>query len=211
MGWRSPRGDRIPVKEILQQLKTPAFIEKLLLLLATAVLSGLLVPEISSRLADTRNKQQKLFEADIQRQRDIISAQSELLKNLAKQLWEFQLSNINVSFYRISGNEAAFGTAAAKYQARSGELLGQIRAELSNARRLTSPAMHDRLTQLYFQTILPADSGVEALIARGPAATRDEWLQQHKTSFETAQKAIDDVLKDLAVEFDLAAPLAMPG
>ncbi len=199
------------MKEILQQLKNPAFIEKLLLLLATAVLSGLLVPEISSRLADTRNKQQKLFEADIQRQRDIITAQSELLKNLAKQLWEFQLSNINVSFYKIAGNEAAFGTAVAKYQARSGELLGQIRAELSNARRLTSPAMHDRLTQLYFQTILPVDSGVEALIARSPAATRDAWLEQHQKSFETAQKAIDDVLKDLAVEFALAAPLAMPG
>ena len=198
------------MKVILQLLKTPAFLEKLLLLLATALLSGLLVPEISARLADTRNKQQKLFEADIQRQRDIISAQSELLKNLAKQLWEFQLSNINVSFYKTSGNETAFEAAAAKYQARSGELLGQIRAELSNARRLTSPAMHDRLTQLYFKTILPVDSGVEALIARGPAATRDDWLQQHTTSFGTAQKAIDDVLRDLAVEFNLAAPLAMP-
>ena len=56
-----------------------SFLEKVLLLLLTGVLTGLLVPEVAARVAESRYRRQKVFEAELQRQTNILSAQAELL------------------------------------------------------------------------------------------------------------------------------------
>lgn len=192
-------------KTVIEVLRSQGFLEKLLLLVATAVLTGLLVPELSARLAESRNREQKVFEAELQRQRDVISAQSELLRSLSKVVWEFQLMNIDVSFYKVNGNEAQYTKAAARYQEQSAKLLGQIRAELSTARRLTSPAMHEKLRDLYFKNLLPIDVELELLIKRASTTDLQAWNRQHQVSFGATQTAIEDTLNALAEEFQLTA------
>jgi len=60
------------LRTIIEAIKTPAFIEKILLLLVTAILTGILVPEISAQLSEAHYRDQKLFEAELQRQKDVI-------------------------------------------------------------------------------------------------------------------------------------------
>jgi hypothetical protein len=123
-------------------------------------------------------------------------------------LWKFQLLNIDVSFYKQTRNEIAYQKARAKYQNESAGILGEIRAQISTSRRLASPRMQERLTKLYFETLLREDSNLEQLIKKGTAALFEEWDSQHKASFYAAQKEIDDVLTELATEFKLSAPIS---
>jgi hypothetical protein len=193
------------LRRVVELLKTPAFLEKVVLLLITAALTGVLVPAIAGWLSEARFREQKVFEAELQRQRDILSAQSELLKSLSKLSWEFQLMNIDVSFYKLNKNKIAYSRAVEKYQSKAGEILGLIRAEMSTSRRLVSPFMQQKLSKLYFETLLPIDASIEQLIQKGDAK-QAEWNRQHNASFVDAQKQIDDVLTELAVELKLAAP-----
>lgn len=196
------------MEQFIELLKSSAFQEKAVLLLLTAVLTGVVVPQIMASLSQSRFREQKIFEAEIQRQRDILSAQSELLKNLSRLVWDFQLMNINISFYKLNGSIDGYKLAIKNYQNRSAEVLGQIRAELSMARRLVSPAMHQKLSKLYFETLLPIDSNLELLIQGGSGASKSEWRRQHDNSFESAQKQIDEVMTELARELRLVAPVA---
>src|SRR5882724_8608724 len=165
--------------KLLKTLKDDELFQKVLLLLIAAALTGILAPEIAGRLSEKRSREEKKFEADLQRQRDILSAQSDLLRNLSKLAWEFQLLNIDVSFYKTNGNEIAYRNAVPAYQQRSAVLLGQIRAEVSTARRLVSRPMQKKLSELYFDTLLPVDSGLERLIQKGDEAEVSEWRRQH--------------------------------
>ena len=120
-------------------------------------------------------------------------------------LWEFQLLNIDVSFNKLNGSEDSYQRSREKYQSRVAELLGQIRVELSASKRLVSPAIQERLSELYFGTLLRIDGTLEQLIERGVDAQSQDWEAQHDASFYTAQKEIDKVLTDLAVELQLTA------
>jgi len=195
--------------EFFEPPKSRSFFEKVLLLLITAGLTGVLIPTIDSRLSENRLRDQMVFEEQLQRQHDVLNAQIELLRNLSKLAWEFQLMNINVSFYRLNGDETDFQTAVERYQNNSGTLLGQIRAELSISRRLVSPEMYQRLAGLYFDTLLPIDSSLEWLIKHGAETLDNEWQEQHDQSFGGAQTQIDEVLNELAVELRLTATAAI--
>lgn len=188
--------------------KSHSFFEKVALLLITAGLTGVLIPTIDSRLSESRLRDQMVFEEQLQRQHDVLNAQIELLRNLSKLTWEFQLMNINVSFYRLNGDETDFQIAVERYQNNSGTLLGQIRAELSISRRLVSPEMYERLAGLYFDTLLPIDSSLEWLIKQDAETLDNEWQEQHNRSFGDAQTQIDEVLNELAVELQLTATAA---
>jgi hypothetical protein len=185
------------------------FLEKILLLLVAGALTGLLVPELAARVAESRYRRQKVFEAELQRQTHILSAQAELLRSLARSLWELQLLNIDVSFNKLNGSEDSYQRSCDKYLSRVAELLGQIRVEISASKRLVSPVMQERLSDLYFGTLLRVDSTLVQLIREGVDAPVQAWRAQHEASFGTAQEEIDKVLTELAVELKLAAPATL--
>jgi len=68
--------------------------------------------------------------------------------------------------------------------------------------------MHQRLSKLYFETLLPIDSNLELLIQGGSSVSKSEWRRQHDNSFNSAQKQIDEVLTELAIELKLVASVA---
>lgn len=185
------------------------FIRSLTLLLVTSGVAGLLVPQIVAILADRRHRGQKIFEAELARQRDVLQAQSELLKAFSACAWRWQLLNINVSFCRLEAEEPRYKKAAELYEAEVPAMLGQLRAEISAARRLVSPAMHERLKTYYYDTLLRVDAQLSALIRQDETATRKDWRTQHHNSFHDAQDQLEKVLGELAVELDLTAPRAI--
>ncbi len=193
------------MKVFVDLLKAPDFIGKVMLLLITAALTGILVPEISAELSENRFREQKLFEADLQRQREILSAQNDLLSTLSERLWELVLLNINVSFYKFNGDENSYKNAVEAYQGKSAKILGLIRTDLSKSKRLISPSMQDKLKTLYYKTLLKVDGNLERLITKGPEAGIGEWQKQHNDSFGEAQGQIDNFITELAIELKVAA------
>lgn len=190
------------MQKILEALWSPEFIRAVFLLIITGGLTGLLVPQLAAALAERRHRKQKLFEAELIRQRDILTSQSELLRSMSNIAWRFQLRNIAVSYYRLLGDDKNYGLACEKYQSEATDLLGQFRAELSTSRRFVSPDMYERLRSLYFSKLLSVDASLESLIRKN-GSDIEEWQVQHNRSFDDAQSAIESTLTLLANELQL--------
>ena len=80
-------------------------LQNLILLVATALLTGLLVPYINSKIADNKFRKQKLFEAEIARQNKIIDSQDELLSELEKLLNTFKVNAVAVAWHKIKSKD----------------------------------------------------------------------------------------------------------
>jgi hypothetical protein len=193
-------------------------VEGLILLAATALVSGLLVPFVVNRIQVANQKRLKAYEADLARQSKIIEEQGALIQRLSGVLWEFQLTLIAPLYYgqptfrtsRVlssSGQPHAspYQDAAANYLANAGRLLGSIRAEIGGAVRLVPADQWSILKELYYSELLRLDLQVTQLILKGGPTEENtkEWM-----------KECSYVLRDLAVILDrtvdgLAASLAL--
>jgi hypothetical protein len=71
----------------------------LVLLFATALISGLLAPWIVNRMKTKNQQRLKVFEADLTRQSKIIDEQGAMIQRLSSLLWEFELSLIAPLYY----------------------------------------------------------------------------------------------------------------
>jgi hypothetical protein len=182
---------------------TADFIEKLLLLLATALLTGLVAPYVLKLVDQRRAGAQKALEAEITRQAKLIEAQATLLDELARLLWRYQLNAIEVSYYHGRTNASLYATALAKYEGTAGDLLGQIRAEISRSLHLTSSAMYTRLKALYYEVLLLLDQRLRDLI-EGAAAEAD-WMKFNHYAVDEVADQVDTTLNYLATELRLKA------
>jgi hypothetical protein len=189
------------------------FIENVFLLLLSAGIAGFLVPYllklIDERRAqrqreteDHRNREQKRFEADLARQSKIIEAQVNLLDSLSKQLWDFLLLALSISYYKFHGDEERYQKATATYETECWSLFGSLRTEISRARRLISAEMHAQLLNLYQTDLVMMDSQLTELIKK--KAQRDQWIKMHERLFADIQKNTDDILNRLADELRLS-------
>jgi hypothetical protein len=180
------------------------FIEKLVLLLITAGLTGFGLPILLRQRDDRKLREQKKFEAELARQSKIIEAQVELLESLAELLWEFQLSIIAVSYYRGMKHRDLYTPALKDYEEKAGELIGKIRAEISKSLRLTTCETYLELKKLYYDQILPLDQRLFALVAKGddPKVNR-EWYEFNRFAVYELSELVDNVIDRLASELRL--------
>ena len=192
------------MKQLLQTIATPSFIEKTLLLLATAALSGFLIPIVTQEIASRNYEQQKRFDAELTRQGEIIQAQVGLLEKLSDLVWEYQLLVIDVSYYQSFENEDYYVAAVSKFNENSGPLLGKIRAEISKALRLTSFETYEDLKALYYDNLINnIDAQLGYLIAIG--GTKDEWSNFNLYAVYGLSDEVDNVLSSLAIEIQLSS------
>ena len=181
------------------------FIENTILLLLTAGLTGFLVPLLFRRIDQRKHAQQKIFEADLARQAKIIEAQVKLIEDLAQLLWEFQLRLIAVPYYRQFEGRDLYTPALKAYEEVSGNLLGQIRAEISKALRLTPRSMYQRLKKFYHEHLLGLDLTVSDLAQKEAAGDdmSEKWLELQKFAVYELSDIVDKLIDDLANELDL--------
>ena len=92
------------------------FVQNIVLLLLTALLTGLLVPYLLKVVDDRKSTRQKEREAALARQAKIIDAQSQLLDDLTQQLWRWRYLCIRLTYYggqvmpeRLTGDRADRG------------------------------------------------------------------------------------------------------
>lgn len=191
------------------------FIQQVVLLILTALISSVVIPLIF-RLVDQRREdrqkerdhqkalEQKQFEAILARQGKIIDAQSQLLDDLAQALWEFQLRAISVSYYSLQ-NQQNYDNAVQKYQADTANILIKIRTEISKSLRLVPLETYQSLCDLYYKQLLPLDQRLEALINSHAAGTnaREQWLEFNKFAVYELATIVDNKLNNLAAALRL--------
>jgi heme exporter protein D len=182
-------------------LSSPDFWQKFILLLTTALLTGLLVPIIKSVVDQKKLLQQKQFEADLARQAKIIEAQGKLLEDLAQLLWEYYFLSLKVSYYRNEEKER-YEQAAKEFDENSWQLFIKFQTEISKARRLASPKTYQSLRELY-KWLIEQDEELAAmnLEEKSPKA----WDKRHDKFFAQGARRIGDALSLLAEDLRLTS------
>lgn len=182
-----------------------ALAENLILLGATAGLTGILVPLIKGRTDQRKLLEQKRFEADLARQTKVIESQGALLERLSELLWAQALRTVEVSYRAFRGEQDLFQAAWDRYDTAVWSFFIQARAEISKARQLTSAHVHDTLLALY-QQFMTLDLELGKL-AGVPSLQQDKWAEFHSQVLGPVGDQVDDALRNLADEFRLSVPL----
>jgi len=190
----------------------------LILLLATALVSGLLAPWVVDRIQTRNQRRLKVFESDLTRQSRIIDEQGAMIQRLSGLLWEFQLSLIAPLYYGQPGlrrysvrDRPASPTAAPEatvqpyedavrtYLANSSRMLGAIRAEIGGAVRLVPLDQWTNLKDLYYQELLRLDLEVTQLILGGPTEENAAlWQRTQSHVLRDLAMALDETIDGLA-------------
>lgn len=193
-------------------MPSQSFIENVVILLFTASLTGVLVPLLFRRIDEQKNREQKIFEAELSRQNKIIEAQVKLLEDLSALLWEYQLLLIEVPYCRQFPERNLYPAALKKYEENSGRLLSKIRAEISKALRLTPYNIYEELKKFYYQQLLQLDLTVSQL-ATSDTRKQDkigEWEQLNRYAVGDLSEIVDNIIDKLASELSLKAGASGP-
>jgi hypothetical protein len=165
-------------------IRSESFVEKALLLALTACLSGLLVPIISQRLdhqrlqqdqreADQRLRNQKVFEADLARQKSVIEMQQAFLEGLEKSIFDFHAQAAAVAWYKTQQkNPTRYREALKAYDTGSWQFMAQMHAALSKGQRLTPKDAYKNLEQHQREW---EDLDVELVRLTQRDASEQEW------------------------------------
>jgi hypothetical protein len=188
---------------IVDVLTSTEFLQGLFLLVVTAVLTGLLVPVIKGRLDDRKYRDQKVFESELSRQEKVLDAQAALLKDTSEVMWSFYLLSLKVTWYAANGNEERFDAAWKEWDEESWLLFGRLRAEISKARRLTSPAVHEELLNVHEFWFRKFSLELEGMVRRRDIGT-GESVDFHNRTYRENTNLIDDALTRLAEELRLS-------
>ena len=203
------------------------FLEKSILLLITASLSGFLIPYILKQIDDRKLKDQKIndarrlreqkefdaqklqnqkeFDENLIRENKVLEAQIELLENLSNSLWELQLLSLAVSYYKVHPNQKRFESALKNYDEKSWILFKDIRCEISKANRLTSKQKYQDLLTFFDKNLIrQVDEELMRLIEND--ASLEKWKGHYHWTLYTFPKEIDRIITPLAEELKLASP-----
>ncbi len=192
-------------------IPSQGFIENLMLLLMTASLTGILVPLLFRRIDERRNREQKIFEADLARQSKIIDAQVKLVEDLSSLLWEYQLLLIDVPYYHQFPKRNLYPAALKAYEENAGKLLSKIRAEISKALRLTPHHIYKKLKDLYYNQLLPLDLDLMQLASQDKkqqnVKTGRSWSELNRYAVYDLAEIVDTTIDSLASELKLKSDI----
>jgi hypothetical protein len=181
------------------------FIEKVFLLVITAVLSGLTIPLILKQIEIRKLLEQKKFEADLARQSKIIEAQSDLLDTLSALMWEWRYFSKEVVYYASWNQIEQFIAAKENYNKNVWNFLSKFRVATSRARRLVSENTFTELQKMYHYIVDDIDVKVNTIAAKetmDDQVVKDASDLAERFSNEVSEK-IDSVLDTLAYAMEL--------
>ncbi len=188
---------------LFKLLETQPFLQSVILLFLTALVTGVGVPVVTGLIDDRKLRQQKLFEADLARQSKVIDAQGKLLDDLTSRLWKIQKGILAVSYYKTEGEEELYKKKYAEYHENSWLWFGDVVVLISESRRLASVETYRKLKELYEQCLEPFDQRLTKLAKRSDA-TGAEWDRFHEHVRRDMSDKIEEALSLLAQEFRLA-------
>jgi hypothetical protein len=176
------------------------FIEKIVIVVLTALLARLIVPYVLKLVDEAKHKRQKKFEADLARQGKIIEAQSELIDDITKTLWEWRYLSIKVSYYGVERKKSLYAAAQKDYEARIWDVLSALRFQITKSRRLVSEDSYKILVDLYDQLV---EIDAHGTPTADPEQKIDEFLKLNKLLRWKMTEKLDEVVDILAKDVRL--------
>lgn len=199
------------------------FRQSVMLLILTALLTGILVPTVKDiidrrshlkqQIFDAeRRQEEKKYDAALVRQSKIIDSEAELLDNLATMFWRLWKMVLKVIYYRtLVKLPDRHEIAVQEYDQEGWELTANIRAEISRANRLASPQIHERLEELFERFVGEVDIELNRLRTLDTQPNQDsrgelekQWNSFRHHIYRNVGNEIDALLTDLAQELRLA-------
>lgn len=194
-------------------LGSVSFVEKAGLLLLTALLSGVLIPlcfmylearsttreRIQAQQASERARQ---LEADRERDKAILEAQSEMLMQFSDVLMTYETLALDVSWYGTPDidNDAMLAAAYQRYSEQTPELLTRWRLQASRASILVDPLIAQKMSLFLMDVMAEQDLNLNRLYSQGASAP--DWQQQHEISNEMLNRA-NGLFRELAEDIGI--------
>jgi hypothetical protein len=180
------------------------FVQGLILLLLTAILTGLVVPYIL-RVVDTRKaREQKDREAELARQAKVVEAQAKFLDDLSNYLWRWRYLCIRLAYQGGRSDAERYADAEGEYEKSIFEVFCLVRNEISRSRRLVSESAYHRLLDLYEKDLVPLDNRISDIRDKDPGILRAaEFRRLNEDIYHTVSTRIDGMLNELANELQL--------
>lgn len=181
-------------------------LRNILLLCVGAVLTGIIVPFVKAVIDWHSAKRQKLLEAELARQKEIIDSQIKLLSEFSELVWKMVFEVFKVSYAFAWESKEQQQKTYDNYGPVSWELLTKIRSTISSASRLTSNATHQELKEVY-KWLINLDDELSAMADESSIAdesrSQEEWVVFHRNKFNEAANKIDSVITKLATDLSL--------
>jgi hypothetical protein len=177
----------------------------LVLLLATAVTSGLLVPYVLGRIDHRRSENQRERETQVARESKVIDAQVRLLDSLSRVLWRWRYLVMKVTYYGSRSDGQRYEVACQEYDTGVWDVLNRFRLEVSRSQRLASEAVHGKLLEFY-QLMVDTDIRVREIQEsdRDPVKMAIAHSDLNHEVFNDVTARIDGILNDAAHEMGLS-------
>lgn len=181
------------------------FYQKLVLLVATAVISGFLVPFILKQVEEKRSIEQRRREARIARQKTLIDAQSELLESISLAIWKWRYAFMRVTYYGGQDSQEQCDTSWQSYCDNVWELLNNIRYQVSRSKWLVSDRQFEKLLDFYC-LIIKLDKRLFSIRSMSDPVTRAMELSDlNYQIYSEISASIDELISHLANELKLSA------
>jgi hypothetical protein len=178
-------------------------IDDLILLAATAALSGFVVPYILKTIEQNRADHEKIREDQRARHEKLVDAQANFLDRLTEKLWKWRYLTIRLTYYGGIPGSDKYAESKEAYSEGFWSILNDIRVEISKSRRLVSESVVKELQAFYGQ-IVKLDRELLAI-----AAEKDEvqryilYMDLNYKVFLTVSNNIDLLLETVATDLCL--------
>jgi len=153
-----------------------SFIHKVVLLVITAGLTGLVIPIVNTQISEERSRRAELDAALVARKTSIIHSQEEYLHDLEETLFEFNMHAAAVPWYRCAQiDDAKYAEARDAYDKEAWKFWQRMLVLMSKGRRLTSDKA--------FQAVKAHRTSWEHLdrdlikMMGTPNVTKDDWCK----------------------------------
>jgi len=183
-------------------LTSESFLEKVALLLLTAVLSGFLLPYAIARY--NNGVAARLKAADLARAKNdsIVQAQSKLVEDFANVVFTYETLAVDVSWYKTGAgkDDKLYQKAYERYSDKIVDLLSTWRSLSARSQTLTSPSVSSKINAFQLRVFAEQDTPMSRLNRRD--ASTKEWEEQHLRNEQMLGEAhalVSEIMDDVGL------------
>jgi hypothetical protein len=193
---------QVQVSILWNVLASESFVEKLMLLLITAALSGLLLPYVLTRYNNSVAARQKAADIARSKNESILQAQAKLVEDLAAVVLTYETLALDVTWFRtsVAKDEKMYQRAYERYSDRIVDLISTWRSLTARSQTLTSPSVSVKIGDFLARVFSEQDTPLVALSRAN--ASEKEWEDQHYRNEEMLTEAhllVSQIMDDIGL------------
>jgi hypothetical protein len=187
------------MNQLYLAMQNQFFVEKLILLITGAILTGLLIPSIKWIIDFNHFRQQRLFEEDLAQKRELVKAKSEFIRLFSELSWRFQYLCLEVIYSKLWLTQSEYSKTIEAYNSEAWKLIKEIRSAIGGARWFVDDSVYDKLMDFYENWLLQIDLKLSELIK--PNVSNELFKLHHCWLHDNSRILTDSMLYNLSIAF----------